>query len=119
MSSPQNVGGVAVEVVRVEPGEGETQVTLRIQNDTADDVRLLAQEGDLQIADSKGADYSATVDYDSVSPEIRRIPGGTQAEGTFVFRHGVDPDADGLMLVLKEEGGLGRIWNLRAHRMVD
>ncbi len=119
MSSPQHVGGVTVEVLRVEGSDGQTAVTLRVLNETADDVHLLTQEGAIQIADSKGADYTGSMDYGSVSPDLQTVAGGANAQGAFSFRHGVDPDADGLTVVIKEDGGLGRIWNIRAHRLVD
>jgi serine/threonine protein kinase len=118
MSSAQAVGGVTLEVVTVEPALGRTVVTLRIRNDTADDVRLLGQDGSIQIADSKGADYSGAMDYGSVAPELMNVSGGHSAEARFSFRRGVDPEADGLTFVVKEDGGIGRIWNLRAHRLV-
>ncbi len=118
MSSAQTVGGVTLEIVGVEAGRGRTAVTLRVRNDTADDVHILSQDGSVQIADSRGTDYSGAVDYASVSPELKAVPGGATAEAGFAFRQGVDPEADGLNFVVKEDGGVGRIWSLRAHRLV-
>ncbi|MBM3271020.1 MAG: hypothetical protein FJZ01_25585, partial [Candidatus Sericytochromatia bacterium] len=118
LSSAQTVGGVTIEIVSVEAGKGRTEVTLKVRNDTADDVRMLNQDGSVQIADSKGTDYSGAMDYASVAPELQVVPGGTAVQARFTFRRAVDPEADGLTFVVKEDGGVGRIWSLRAHRLV-
>jgi hypothetical protein len=92
---------------------------MRVRNDTADDVRLLTQDGSVQLADSGGEDYSAALDYGSVSPELQVIAGGATVEGTFTVGRTIASDAGGLTVVVKEDGGIGRIWSVRAHRMVD
>ena len=117
-SSPKDVGGVAVEILGVDPRNDGTFVTLRIRNATADVVRLLTEEGMIQIVDSKGTDFSGSIDYASIDPGLKEVGATQQVEGVFSFRQGVDPDTDALNLVLKEDGGAGRVWSLMAHRMV-
>ncbi|MBI6545145.1 MAG: protein kinase [Cyanobacteria bacterium NC_groundwater_1444_Ag_S-0.65um_54_12] len=118
-SSPQSIGGVSLAALSIEPIAGQTRVVLRVRNDTADAIKLLGEEGMTQIADDQGTDYSSSLDYTSVAPQLREIGPGQEVEGAFIFHHGLTAEVNSLVLVFKEEGGIGRIFTLRAHRLVE
>ncbi|MBU6429276.1 MAG: hypothetical protein KGR26_09720, partial [Cyanobacteria bacterium REEB65] len=73
----------------------------------------------IQIADSKGADYSGSIAYSTFSPALATVAAGRRVAGTFTFNHGVDRDASVITLSLKEDGGGNRIFALTAHRLVE
>ncbi len=121
-SSPVTIAEVTMQVERVEPiqATSETLVTLKIKNLSASPLTLFngGNAGDqLSITDDLSGDYTSTVDWSTVSPELILVDAGRTVEGTFRLSRAIDQAANQVQVLVREEGGQGREFLLRAYRM--
>ncbi|MNX96505.1 Serine/threonine-protein kinase Pkn1 [compost metagenome] len=119
-SSAVNIAGVAVRVERLIGIEGQSLLTLKVTNTTDAPVTFFKPEaavGRLHIADDLSGDYSRDVDWASLPLVLTQVEGGQTAEGTLRLTRAIDPAAGMVRLILKEEGGMGREFLIRAYRL--
>lgn len=120
-SAPVTISGVTLQVEKVVPhAEGGALVTLKVTNQSAAPIALLkpGESSDrLSVTDDRHGDYSPSIDWSSISAELGSVDPGQSVEGTFRIGTPVDPDAGLVQMLLKEAGGSGREFLLRAYRL--
>lgn len=121
-SAPVTVAEVTMQVERVEAlaSSAETLVTLKVKNLSAAPLTLFGG-GDasdrLSIQDDLSGDYTPSVDWSAVSPELILVEAGRMVEGTLRLSQAIAQEAGMVQVLIREEGGRQREFLLRAYRM--
>jgi serine/threonine protein kinase len=121
-SRPMTLDGVTLEVTGIRLEGDQTRVRVRVTNDSPEAVSFLSRNDQpdlVQVQDDLGFDYSASLDMLSVSAALVRIGAGNAADGSFVLKEAIRPEAAMVTVSLKEYAGAERLFTLRAHRIVD
>ncbi|MNX36493.1 Serine/threonine-protein kinase PknB [compost metagenome] len=121
-SRPVTRESVTLEVTGIRVEGDRTRVKIRVTNHSAEAVSFLSRNDSpdlLKVTDDLGVDYSLTLDMLSVSAGLVRIEPGATADGSFMLKDRIDPEAALVTVELKEYAGAQREFVLRAHRIVD
>jgi serine/threonine-protein kinase len=118
-SAPVSHDALTVQVERIEPREaGDTLLTLKVTNAGTESVALVGSDpAALSVADDRGTDYTAAIDWSSVSAALGRIEPNETVEGTVRVSRPIDREAGLVKVLLKESGGANREFSLRAYRL--
>lgn len=121
-SAPVTISDVTMQVERVEAiaASGETLVTLKVKNQGATPLALFGggnASDRLTITDDLSGDYTPSIDWSTVSPELILVDSGRTVEGTLRLARPIDQAAGLVQLLIREDGGSGREFLLRAYRM--
>lgn len=121
-SAPVTIANVTMQVERVEATEAtaETLVTLKIQNLSAQPITLFNggnASDQFSITDDLSGDYTPSVDWSTVSPDLILVDSGRTVEGTLRLSRPIDQAASQLQVLIREDGGRQREFLLRAYRL--
>lgn len=121
-SRPVTQADVTLEVTGIRLDGPETRVKIRVTNHSAEAVSFLSRNDSpdlVQVTDDLGTDYTLSLDLLSVSAGLVRVEPGAVADGSFVLKDRIHPDAALVTVALKEYAGAQREFILRAHRIVE
>lgn len=118
-SAPVEQGHVVLQIEKaLSRSASEALLMLKIENQSSNPISLLRGDNNaLKVTDDRGGDYTADIDWSSVSPELALIEASQSFQTTIRLNRAIDAAAGQVKLEIREDGGENREFVLRAYRL--